>query len=399
MRKLITVSMMTMLFCLMGSIIGSNVYAEKVKELNWGIITALTGPASPWGIPNSRAMSMGADRINEAGGFQVKGETYKWKIIVYDSKYVPAETVKALNRAIHSDKVYGVTIMGGSPLLASIPLLKQNNMLSLNDAAGGKAVTNPDNPLVFRFNPGIEGSYAVGLKYLKEKYRLKTVAAINPDDETGRANLDALKYVNQAAGFNLDIVSSEFFERGSKDFMPLLTRIIAKKPDLIETGMTDPTTQALILKQARELGYKGPIYLIWGPNEQQVLQVAGPLAEGAYLGVTGPVEPTTAVGKELYQRFLKQYPANEWDANYYTHSSLFDCLTKAIVEAQSFDPVIVANTLENLKWEGAWGTYSWGGSDLFGIKRQMLMPLTLLRIEGGKSVVAAQGEVPPGILD
>jgi branched-chain amino acid transport system substrate-binding protein len=393
-KKIVAVLLLSVMFCFLSLLMGScDVHAEK--EVRFGILTALSGPASVWGIANSRAMSLNAEMVNDKGGFKVKGETYKWKVLIYDQKYIPAEAVKALNKAIYSDKVSFVSVMGGSPLLACIPLLKQNNILSLSDAAGGKAVTNPENPLVFRHNPGIEASYAVGLKYMQEKLGVKTIASMNPDDETGRSGVSAVKYV--ADKIKLAIIASENYERGTKDFSPVLTKIIAKHPDLIETGYSDPTSQALILKQARELGYKGKMYLIWGPDQAQVLKIAGSLAEGAYLGVAWP-EPRTPLAKELYARFVKQYP-KEWNANYYTHSALFTCLSKAIEKAQSFDPVAVAKALEELKWEGALGTYSWGGKSLFGIKRQLLMPVTLLNIEKGKVNLVITTPVPPGVLD
>lgn len=394
-KKAVAALWVSVIVCVFGMAIGgTDAYAEK--ELKFGILTALSGPASVWGIANSRAMSLNADMVNDKGGIKIKGETYKWKVFIYDQKYIPAEAVKALNKAIYSDKVNFVSIMGGSPLLACIPLLKQNNMLSLNDAAGGKAVTNPDNPMVFRHNPGIEGHYAVVLKHLKEKEGVQTIASMNPDDETGRSGAAAVKYI--ADKYKLNIIASEFFERGTKEFGSVLTRLIAKKPDLIETGYTDPTSQALILKQVRELGYKGKIDLVWGPDQDQIQKIVGPLAEGAFLGVAWK-EPLTPSAKELQARFMKKYPPNEWNANYYTHGDIFDCLSKAIEKAQSLEPAKVAKALEELKWEGPLGSYSWGGKGLFGIKRQMLMPVTLLKWENGKANFVMAKPVPPGVMD
>ncbi len=95
--------------------------------------------------------------------------------------------MKALNKAIFSDKVQFVNVLGGSCLLASMPLLKANNILSMNSAVGGKATTNPDNPLVFRHNPILETAYAAVWPFLqKREGGFKTVAILNPDDETGR---------------------------------------------------------------------------------------------------------------------------------------------------------------------------------------------------------------------
>ncbi|MCK9275275.1 MAG: ABC transporter substrate-binding protein [Syntrophales bacterium] len=398
MKKLSAVLLIVFLVCAFSLAGNGSAYADK--EVRFGILSALSGPASPWGIPNARVRVMDAERINENGGFKVKGETYKWKTFVYDHKYVPAEAVKALNRAIFQDKCNYIAIQGGAPTAACIPLLKQNNILSLNDEAGGKACTNPNNPLVFRYNPSVEGSYLTILTHLINKHGIKTVASINPDDETGRAGgAAAFEWVVTEAKLPIERISNEFFERGIKDFMPVLTRILAKNPDLIETGITDPVSQALVLKQARELGYKGHMLLIWGPNDEQVISIAGKMAEGAYLGVSGPREPSTDAAKELYQRFLKKFPASDWDANYYTHSTKISCLTQALEKAQTFDNKILADVLEDMEWQGMFGTHRWGGTKLFGIKRQMLNPVTVMTIKDGKAVLEFQKEVPRGILD
>ncbi|MCK9275341.1 MAG: ABC transporter substrate-binding protein [Syntrophales bacterium] len=371
-------------------------YAEK--EVKMGILVAMSGAASVWGIPSTRTILLGADEINEMGGFKVKGETYKWKPMVYDTKMVPAESVKALNKAIYSDKIDFVSIQGGASVLGCLPLLKQNNMLSLNTAAGGKSITNPENPLVFRFNPSVEGYYAAALPYIQKKEGIKTIACINPDDESGKATFEAAEFITHQ--LDIKIIASEKFERGAtKDFTPILTKIIALKPDLIETGMADPTSQALILKQARELGYKGPVFLFWGPDPGQVLKIAGDLAEGAYLGAP-PSEPVTERQNAIYERFLKKYPAKEWNAViYYCHNALFECLTSAIVKAQSFDSTVLAGTLEDVTWEDAYGTASFGGKKIFDIKRQMLQKVNLIKVINGKAEWLVSTGVPPGLLD
>jgi branched-chain amino acid transport system substrate-binding protein len=358
--------------------------AADAKILNFGLVKATTGPAAVWGIPNSRSISMGASKINDQGGFKVKGQIYKWNPIVYDHKYVPAEAVKAVNKAIYADKVSFLSIMGGSTTLACIPLMKENKILSVNDAGGGKAVTNPDNPLVFRYNPSIEGAYARILPYLMKQEAIKTMAVLNPDDETGRSGLDAVKPIAQVN--NLTIITTEFYERGTKEFTPMLTRVISKNPDLIDTSYTDPTSCALINKQARELGYKGIILLLWGPNPKDVITIGGPHAEKAWMGVSGPLEPQTPDQKDFYNRFLKNWPASEWDSNYWTHSEQIPCVTKAIVETQSFDPFVLAKHLETMTWDSPLGSMKVGGTKLFGIKRQMIFPSTYYRVEGGKPV-------------
>ncbi|MBS4023579.1 MAG: ABC transporter substrate-binding protein [Dethiobacter sp.] len=369
----------------------------KVETLKFGIISFLTGPAAPWGIPNSRSINLGAWKVNDQGGFKVGDTTYKWDVVVYDSKYVPAEGVSALNRFIYDDKGKFVAIGGGSVVAASLQLLKENEILSLNFAGGGKMITNPGNPLVFRYNPSIEIMYATFIPYLQKNENIKTMAVINPDDETGQSGAEAARLV--ADQFGVTIVAEEYFERGTAELSPLLTKVMAANPDLIETSYTDPATSALILKQARELGYKGTILLSWGPDPKQVIQIAGAHAEGAYMALAGPQEPQNSAQQEIYTRFVARWPVGEFDPNIWHLTEVIPALTKAIVETQSFDPNVLAQKLENMEWDSPAGTLAFGGSKVFGIKRQLLWPMTAYQVRGGKPVFVGTWQVPAGILD
>jgi len=371
--------------------------AAEEKILKFGILSYLTGPAAPWGIPNYRSISLGAFKVNDQGGFRVGTTTYKWEPVVYDTKYIPAEAVKAANKAIYSDKVSFIAVGGGANAIACVPLLKEVNMLSLNFAGGGKGLTNPNNPLVFRYNPAIEIMYACVLPYMVQKHGIKNYAVINPDDETGRSGLEASQLL--AGIYNIRIITTEFFQRGTKEFSPLLTRVMAKNPDMIDTSYTDPTSSALILKQARELGYKGVVVLAWGPDPREVLRLAGKSAEGGYMVVAGPDVPQTPAQKDLYDRFVKNYPAKDWEPNIWPHTEMIPCLTKAIVETKSFDPNKLAAHLEKMTWDSPMGTLWFGGAKVFGIKRQLMIPITLMQARGGKAIIAETMPVPTGILD
>ncbi|MCK9275990.1 MAG: ABC transporter substrate-binding protein [Syntrophales bacterium] len=372
--------------------------AAEAESVNLGIISYLTGPASPWGITDYRSIDMGADLVNEQGGFTVKGKTYKWNTLSYDSKYIPAEAVKAANKAIYGDKCRFLAIGGGACAIACLPLLKSNNMLSLNFAGGGESLTNPKNPLVFRYNPGIENMYAAFFPMLKEREGIKTVAVINPEDETGKSGLKAAELLADIN--NLEIVAKIFFERGTKDFTSILTKLIAtQKPDLIDTSYTDPTSAALMCKQARELGYKGDILLAWGPDPEQVLKIACTHAEGAYLAVAGPFEPQNKAQQDVYDRYVAKWGVKEWSPNVWSHTELVLCLTKAIVDTQSFDSKVLADHLENMTWDSPFGELSFGLKKVFGIKRQLMFPITAYVIKSGKAVFIGTLDIPEGVID
>lgn len=371
---------------------------QTTKEVTFAGLSALSGGASPWGVPIQRALILGFDKLNEEGGFNVKGQHYKWKLVTYDHKYVPAEAVKAIHRAIYNDGAKFALIQGGPQPMACMPVLHENKVLSLNPAAA--SIIKKEYPLSFNYNPSILTAYAAILPYLKKREGIKTMASIYHDTPGSKAAHEELKMV---AGINnLNVVASSCVEPVAKEFSPVLTKIIAAKPDMIETCYLDPTQCALVTKQARELGYKGVIWLTWGPDVDQVLKIVGSAAEGTYMGLGGPLEPRTAIEKGLYKRFVEKYPAKDWAGN---SSSLYNpywlpmVLTEAIEKCQSFDAATVAATLEDMSWEGPQGKHAFGGKKLYGLKRQLLRPVTLVQIQGGKAVWIADEPVPPGILD
>ncbi len=130
-----------------------------------------------------------------------------------------------------------------------------------------------------------------------------------------------------------------------------------------------------------------------------VLKIAGPHAEKAYMVVGGPLEPKTPYQKQIYERFVAKWGAGEWDQNVWSQYDMIPSLTKAIVGTQSFDPYILAKRLETMTWEGATGRAYFGGSKLFGIKRQAMFPVTLYQYQNDKPVYLQDLPIPPGILD
>ena len=56
------------------------------------------------GYSADRGCRMAAEDINKKGGFTVDGKRYKVKIVTYDNKYNPSETISAVNRTIFGDR-------------------------------------------------------------------------------------------------------------------------------------------------------------------------------------------------------------------------------------------------------------------------------------------------------
>src|SRR3546814_12759817 len=79
------------------------------------------------------------------------------------------------------------------------------------------------------------------------------------------------------------------FERDRLDMVPLLTRLMAQGVDAIDLDGNAPATAGLIVKQARELGFKGLIIRSGGPATPEIIKVAGKQATAGMV-VYAPID-------------------------------------------------------------------------------------------------------------
>ena len=90
---------------------------------------------------------------------------------------------------------------------------------------------------------------------------------------SGWYSTDINKKAYEKHGF--EVISTEMFERSLKDFQPMLTKVIATKPDIIEIASVPPATTGLLVRQARELGYKGLFVKDAGAAVKEIVDAAG----------------------------------------------------------------------------------------------------------------------------
>lgn len=350
----------------------------KVVEL--GVNMAFSGGAAFWGIGYTNAFKLAAKQINDSGGLLVRGEKYRWEIVTCDSKYVTSEAVSCANKLIYKDKVKYMTVLGGAPSIAVAPITTKEKVLQVCWAGGGKALTNPSHPLVFRHSPVDVPSAQMGLYEWLIKHRgIKSIASIHPDDETGYSAGEGCKEAAEATG--LKVLATEYYPRKSTDFYPILSRIIAKKPDCIDTVFCGPGELALIAKQLHELKYNG-IRMLYTIDPVKSIQVAGAAAlEGDYSFLT-LAKMITPEQKKFYQDYVAEY--GEWNEQGLLAYDFVFTLTECIVEGQTFDPVKIASIMENKEIPYLYGKGYYGNEEKFGIKRSGLYPTPLCQFRNGE---------------
>jgi len=365
--------------------------SAQAETLKIGVLSALTGPGCEWGLAQDGGMKIAADEVNKSGGLKVGGETYTIEIISYDDQYKAANAVAAATRLIEQDKVkFIMGPMGSASGVAVKPIFEKNKIIALYGAYTDK-ILDPSVKYIFRMFPTTVEYIGPIVSWLrKNKPNLKTVAEVEPNDETGWFSQRLIKEHYTKEGF--EIVASELFERNTKDFSPLLTRILSYKPDIIELGTTPPPTAGLVMRQARELGFTGPFVEIGGPGAPQIVAAAGKeFADG--LICYSVADQTTKEYKwmeEQYAKFIKP-PMNPFTLYFYDASKmLFEAMQKA---GSVTDTDKIAQEMEKITpYMGIQGKVVWGGKDTYGVNHQILTPLFIGTIKNGQEQVISKIE-------
>ncbi|MGO9774556.1 MAG: ABC transporter substrate-binding protein [Roseiarcus sp.] len=362
------------------------------KVLKIGVLSALTGPGSEWGLSQDGGAKIVAAEINAKGGLKVGDTTYKIEVISYDDQYKAALGVSGATRLIEQDQVkFVVGPLGSASCLAVKPLYEKNGIIGILGCWTDKAL-DANTKYVFRGLPTqveIAGPMVAWVK--KNKPSLNTVAEIEPNDETGWASQKLMKEQYQSAGYK--VVASELVERNLKDFQPMLTRILGDNPDIIELGTMPSANAGLVIRQARELGFKGQFVKIGGPGAPEIVAVAGKEFSEGMITFTAAdhSKPYYKTLEAQYAAVLKP-PMNSFTVNFYdVVHMMFDAM-QAAGTVEDTDKVRLA--MEKLTpYQGLQGTIRWGGMRAYGSNHQILPPFFVGVIKDGEEVAVDRIEL------
>ena len=364
------------------------------KTLLFGVSTPLTGAAAPPGRGTLRAMELAAEDINAAGGIKVGDDTYLIKLAVYDSKYDTREGVSIVNKLIFSDKVRHMITFGGTVTIAIDPIVTENRVLNFAAAYGGRKATNPASPYTFRVIPEPEQGYITLMPWIAKTFKLKTFAITSTDDETGLLQADDSE--REARQLGLAITDKAFAPRGTPDFTPLMTKILAKKPDAIDFGAWAGSDGPVICRQTRELGYRGVMIFSYTQSVPTFLKMAPDCAEGA-LFMHIFATPPTPLAERVATRYTAKYH-EPFDPLVWRQYDVLFVLKRAIEMAGTTDPARLKDVLRTVEIEGALGKTHIGGKSYYGIDAQFLypIPLSTYSAKDQKWAELYRGTVPDG---
>jgi branched-chain amino acid transport system substrate-binding protein len=362
---------------------GALASATAQEELKIGGIGPLSGGGTAWGLAVQRGAEMAIDEVNKAGGLKIGDKTYKPKLVMYDDQYTAAGGRTAAERLINLEGVkYIIGPIGSPSALAVVPITNQAKVIVLSNGYAPEILRNAG-PSAYNFrtmNSNIEFAPAM-IKWLRQRNpEIKKVAVIVPNDSTGQAVLPTLGEAYKANGFE---VWSESYERGTKEFMPLLTRMLTQGIDLLDLNSNAPGEAGLLLKQARQVGFKKMIWQVGGPSVDEVVSIAGPLANGFLsYDVFDFNDPSAKAFIDTY-RAKWSGVINAQTPGWYNSTKI---LFKALQEAGSLDTEKVRDALIKIEGydAGIYGPVTWGGKSDYGVAHQLLNKFWITEVKDGK---------------
>jgi branched-chain amino acid transport system substrate-binding protein len=367
--------------------------AASQETLRIGSVSPLTGPGAAWGLAIEGGARIAADEVNAKGGLVVGGKTYKVEVVSYDDEYKTASTVTAVNRLIERDGVnFIIGPLGAASLLAVKGIADRNQVIMMTNTYTVKALENTQ--FVFRVLPTSREFVPPFVKWLAEnRPAIKKVALVAPNDETGWDSQKVQTEAYRKNGFT--IVGAELFERSQTDFRAMLTKLLAASPDSIELDTTPPPTAGLVIRQARELGFKGQFTKFGGVNVNDMVKAAGAENVEGTLGYFAG-DPDSKEWKWLEEQYGKYHQNKMGDFTFFFYDAT-KLLLASIAKAGSVtDTVKVRAEIEKASpFETLLGKSAWAGKATYGVDRQLFTPVFLGEITGGKGRVITKLEAQP----
>jgi branched-chain amino acid transport system substrate-binding protein len=348
-------------------------------------IDPMSGPFGLVGESLGRHLDAAAEEINARGG--VLGGM-KFEILHFDNKASAQDSVLVLKQVIDSGIRY-VTQGGGSNVAHALSeaLAKHNSrnpdssVLYLNYAAQDPALTNEKcNFWHFRFDAHVDMKLEAITNYIAQQKNIRKVYLINQDYAFGQAISHAARDMLSRKRSDIEIVGDDLHPLGKvKDFSPYVSKIKASGTETVITGNWG-TDFTLLIKASKDSGLGATFYTFNAQNAGAPSSIG---AAGADRIKNVFIWHSNAAENKA-EKFANDYHRKYKDDFYYaTAKTELEMLAKAINDAKSVDPLIVAKALEGMRYQGDTGEV-WMRAD----DHQLMQPIYIATFTkaGGKDV-------------
>ena len=260
-----------LLFGLFGCSSNNTAGGSNGDTVTIGFTGPLSGAAAYYGERTLQGLEMAAEEINDAGGFEVDGKTYKLKIKALDDKYLPNEAAANAKRLVQEDKA-PIIFTPHSGGVQALQVFNERDKFIIGAYTSEPGVVESGNKLTVQVAPQYSGYIEPFTTYAMETSG-KKLAMLPPATEYGKDWAESLKPEWEKQGGKVVYHSAIDFAKDT-DFFTIITNALKEKPDVLFIGGASEAT-AKVAKQARELGFKGGFIVMDQAKFDQMKAITG----------------------------------------------------------------------------------------------------------------------------
>ena len=337
-----------------------------------GVMESLTGAGETYGMVALQSKKMALDEINAAGG--VNGRMLEF--VVEDSKCNAQDAITAYKKLTDVD---GIKIILGTScsgaMLGVAPLAEEDEVVLFSGLASNPDIANAGDYIFRTQISDIEVGINTGNVLWADGIRRLATITEGTDYAEGVRRTSVAQFEENGG----HVVAAERYFTDVTDFKTQLTKLFAASPDALHIAPQSEFAAGAIVKQARELGYEGPIYgetITVGTTAQDI---AGDAATGLK-AITAAPDPNNEKSQEVLTNFRERYQyitlpwhlGSAYDDVYITAECLRQ--TSDDQDADGF-----RDCLYDITWSGAIGNnYSFDeNGEVVGLSRAVVEVLPL----------------------
>jgi branched-chain amino acid transport system substrate-binding protein len=360
------------------------VSAAGAEPIKVGALMSVTGPASFLGAPEARTLEMLVDELNQKGGIAGR----KLKLIVKDTGGDPAKAISFAKQLVDEEQVFAIIGPPTSGETMAVKAIAQESKTLLLSCAAAEAIVNPVAPWVFK--TAQKDSHAiVKLFQQMKKMGVTRIGLLSSNTGFGKAGKEQIAKLAPEHG--IQIVADETYDKAATDLTAEVTKMKAANVQAILNWSIEPA-QAIVIKNARQIGLTIPIFQSHGFANIQYVKAAGAAAEGVIFPASRIVvaealpakHPQKAVLVAYKKAYETKYSEDASAFGGYAHDAL-GILVKAIQTA-GVDKEKVRAAVEGMKgYVGTSGVFAFSAADHNGLDVDAFEMVT---VKDGKFVLA-----------
>ncbi len=372
--------------------------ARAAETIKVGFLAPLTGDVAAWGLPGLYGCEIWVEKLNAAGGVNIGGTPYMVELVSYDNEYLADKALTGGKKLVLEDGVKFVLQLGGTDALATADFFTKQKMLSTTLLPSD---LSPDTP--FLIAPcEVHPIYNVtGVEWLaRQRPDLKTAALVAQDDPAGRPSVATYRAAFEVAG--IELVHDAFFDVATTDFAPIMTAMLANKPDILCFDTAYPDFVNLLTEQAFQQGFKGQFVSCTLDNYPLIMEkTSKEFLEGFVFQFPDFDDPALNEpqinfkgANDFYATYIDRYPG-AWSAVSWEYAAILELWKTAAERAASVESeAVLAAMKADGKGDHAFGPAVWWGKELFGIDNALVGAWPVVQMRDGKAVIAEYSDIP-----